>query len=130
MTTPHTPPADAVARLTKLADDYASRGDFATEDDIHALIAAYADAARDRERMDSEKKALRIGLRLRDEEAPEVRGRRISVSALFSELEMWLAESPRELVASRIHAQVDAMLDSMLPTEPRALPAARTGEAR
>ena len=130
MTTPMTPPADAVARLTKLADDYASRGDFATEDDLRTLLAAYADVARDRERMDSEKKALRIGLRLRDEEAPEVRGRRISVSALFSELEMWLAESPRELVASRIHAQVDAMLDSMLPTEPRALPAARTGEAR
>ena len=130
MTTPMTPPADAVARLTKLADDYASRGDFATEDDSRTLLAAYADAARDRERLDSEKKALRIGLRLRDEEAPEVRGRRISVSALFSELEMWLAESPRELVASRIHAQVDAMLDSMLPTEPRALPAARTGEAR
>lgn len=52
MTTPQTPPADAVARLTKLADDYASRGDFATEDDIRTLLAAYADAARDRERMD------------------------------------------------------------------------------
>ena len=51
MTTPQTPPADAVARLTKLADDYASRGDFATEDDIRTLLAAYADAARDRERM-------------------------------------------------------------------------------
>lgn len=51
MTTPQTPPADAVARLTKLADDYASRGDFATEDDIRTLLAAYADAARDREAM-------------------------------------------------------------------------------
>lgn len=47
-----TPPADAVARLTKLADDYASRGDFATEDDIRTLLAAYEDAARDRERLD------------------------------------------------------------------------------
>lgn len=52
MTTPQTPPADAVARLTKLADDYASRGDFATEDDIRTLLAAYADAARDRERVE------------------------------------------------------------------------------
>lgn len=150
MTTPPTPPADAVARLTAQMLDPWERvrclprcrsdepmnhgecdcGSQQFVSDIRTLLAAYADAARDRERLDSEKKALRIGLRLRDEEAPEVRGRRISVSALFSELEMWLAESPRELVASRIHAQVDAMLDSMLPTEPRALPAARTGEAR
>lgn len=143
-------PAEAVARLTKYLDavDESHRspfqksvsytdhdaGTFAWEvfkvSDLRALLAAYADAARDRERMAAENEALRIGLRLRDEEAPEVRGRRISVSALFSELELRLAAFPRELVASRIHAQVDAMLDSMLPTEPRALPAARTGEAR
>lgn len=58
MTTPLTPPADAVARLTKLADDYASRGDFATEDDIRTLLAAYADAARDRDEARAERDAL------------------------------------------------------------------------
>lgn len=45
--------AGVVARLTKLADDYASRGDFATEDDLRTLLAAYADAARDREAVDA-----------------------------------------------------------------------------
>lgn len=104
MTTPQTPPADAVARLTKLADDYASRGDFATEDDIRTLLAAYADAARDRERVE-----------------------RFVVEALNDEA---CAELLRMLVsAARNSGALPTALAYWPPFE-RLTGAARTGEAR